>query len=144
MKKPNKKYTSIYVFMAVMLLIILGCTFILRKGDRTSSVAKVNDLNQRRKSKQPLEYPSAGSTFKRPSGHYAGALIEASGLKGCTIGGAQVSEKHAGFIINKGDATSKDVYELIEHVRKKVLEDSGVELEPEVRFLGRFDTEDNR
>ena len=125
-------------------LIILGCTFILRKGDRTSSVAKVNDLNQRRKSKQPLEYPSAGSTFKRPSGHYAGALIDASGLKGCTIGGAQVSEKHAGFIINKGDATSKDVYELIEHVRKKVLEDSGVELEPEVRFLGRFDTEDNR
>ena len=89
--------------------------------------------------KQPLEYPSAGSTFKRPAGYYAGALIESSCLKGTKIGGAEVSEKHAGFIINSGDATSRDIYELIKYVQKVVYEKHGVKMEPEVRFIGDFE-----
>ena len=91
---------------------------------------------RRRREKQPLEYPSAGSFFKRPEGHFAGALIESSGLKGYTVGGAQVSEKHAGFVINRGGATCADVLSLAEQVREKVLLDHGVELEPEVRYIG--------
>ena len=89
-----------------------------------------------RKEKQPLEFPSAGSVFKRPLGHYAGEMIEKSGLKGFRIGGAEVSEKHAGFIINRGTATSKDVLDLIEHIKKTVYENYEVELECEVRFIG--------
>ena len=94
------------------------------------------DLAQRRRSKQPLEFPSAGSTFKRPPGHFAGGLIEQCGLKGKTVGGAQVSEKHAGFVINTGNATCRDILDLIRLVRKTVLEETGVTLEPEVRMLG--------
>ena len=94
--------------------------------------------NARRRDKQPLNYPSAGSTFKRPAGHFAGALIEQCGLKGFSIGGAQVSEKHAGFIINMGDAFSRDIYELILHVQDTVLKETGVFLEPEVKMLGEF------
>ena len=94
------------------------------------------DLAQRRRAKQPLEYPSAGSTFKRPPGHFAGGLIEQCGLKGYQIGGAQVSELHANFIVNTGDATARDVKDLIELVQAKVSETYGIELQPEVRFLG--------
>ena len=97
----------------------------------------MDDKLRRRKEKQPLEYPSAGSTFKRPIGYYAGALVEQSGLKGYTVGGAQVSEKHAGFVINKGGATATDIITLIADVQKKVYEDSGVHLEPEVKIIGK-------
>lgn len=107
----------------------------LKKGDKTEIKAKMQELLQRRKDKQPLEYPSAGSTFKRPVGYFAGGLIEECGLKGCSVGGAQVSEKHAGFIINKGGATAKDVLDLIELVRDKVYREKGVMLEPEVRLI---------
>lgn len=99
--------------------------------------ARMREFADRRREKQPLSYPSAGSTFKRPPGHYAGALIEAAGLKGARVGGAQVSELHAGFIINTGHATCADVLALIELVRQRVLEDSGVLMEPEIRFIGR-------
>ena len=94
------------------------------------------DLAQRRRSKQPLEYPSAGSTFKRPAGHFAGGLIEQCGLKGTAVGGARVSEKHAGFVINTGGATCRDILTLIRQVRETVRRQTGVELEPEIRLLG--------
>ena len=96
----------------------------------------MKDLNGRRKDKQPLEYPSAGSTFKRPEGYFAGKLIEDAGCKGLTVGGARVSEKHAGFVINVGDATAKDVLDLIHEVQRRVLEQSGVMLEPEIKMTG--------
>ncbi len=116
--------------------IIISAKFILKKGARDEILKTMRELNAKRKEKQPLEYPSAGSTFKRPEGHFAGALIEEAGLKGYAIGGAQVSEKHAGFIINTGDATASDVCELIEYVKKTVYEKFNVELEPEVRITG--------
>ena len=93
------------------------------------------ELLQRRKDKQPLEFPSAGSTFKRPAGYFAAALIDECGLKGYSVGGAQVSEKHAGFVINKGNAKSADVLELIKHVREVVYKEKGVVIEPEVRLI---------
>ena len=97
--------------------------------------AAMDDLSRRRREKQPLEYPSAGSTFKRPAGHFAGTLIEQCGLKGLRVGGAQVSEKHAGFVINAGGATCADVLALIGEVRRVVQEQTGVELEPEVKMV---------
>ena len=106
----------------------------LEKGDKTAIKAKMDDLMGRRRDKQPLEYPSAGSTFKRPEGYFAGALIEQSGLKGFKVGGAQVSEKHAGFVVNVGGATAKDVIAVIDHCRKTVFADTGVILEPEVEI----------
>lgn len=115
--------------------VITGAYFKLIKDSQDAIKERMNDFLFRRKSKQPLEYPSAGSTFKRPEGYFAGALIEQSGLKGASVGGAQVSEKHAGFVINKGDATAHDVVELIEFIKKKVKEDSGVDLEPEIRIF---------
>ncbi len=118
--------------------VILGCTLRLKKADKEEIKALIGDYTQRRVSKQPLEKPSAGSTFKRPAGYFAGGLIEQAQLKGYTIGGAQVSEKHAGFIINKGGATARDVLELIEYVKKTVFEMSGVMLEPEVKMIGEF------
>ena len=118
--------------------IVTGAKFQLKKGNQAEIEAKMKDFASRRKEKQPLEYPSAGSTFKRPEGLFAGKLIQDAGLKGYTVGGAQVSEKHAGFVINKGNATSTDVYNLIKNVQAKVLETSGVELEPEVIMLGNF------
>ena len=118
--------------------LILGASFRLCTQEREACLARMNDFNSRRREKQPLTYPSAGSTFKRPKGAYAGTLIEQTGLKGFTIGGAQVSEKHAGFIINLGSATSRDIYELIDIVRKKVLDHTGILLEPEVKMLGEF------
>jgi len=95
----------------------------------------MNDLMSRRKDKQPIEYPSAGSTFKRPPGNFAGKLIEDCGLRGKSIGGAQVSEKHCGFIINKNNATSSDILDLIDFVRDEVLEKTGVMLETEVKLV---------
>lgn len=118
-------------------LIVTEAAFELTPGDRESIKAAMDDLNRRRRDKQPLTFPSAGSTFKRPEGYFAGALIEGAGLKGVSVGGAQVSEKHAGFIINTGCATAKDVLDLIELVKQRVFEKSGVTLEPEVRILGR-------
>lgn len=107
----------------------------LKKGDKAEIKAKMQELLQRRKDKQPLEFPSAGSTFKRPEGFFAGSLIEECGLKGYSVGGAQVSEKHAGFIINKGGATAQDVLDLIKYVQDRVYEEKGVHLEPEVRLI---------
>ena len=118
--------------------IILGCTFKLKYGDKEEIQRKISDYTQRRVSKQPLEKPSAGSTFKRPEGYFAGALIEGAGLKGKRIGGAEVSEKHAGFIINAGNATSKDVLDLIKYVQDAVYKKDGVMLEPEVKLVGEF------
>ncbi|MBQ9141067.1 MAG: UDP-N-acetylmuramate dehydrogenase [Lachnospiraceae bacterium] len=107
----------------------------LEIGEQTDIKARMEDLNTRRREKQPLEYPSAGSTFKRPEGYFAGELIMKAGLRGYQIGGAQVSEKHCGFIINKGNATAQDVKELIAYVQQTVKEHFGVDLEPEVITL---------
>lgn len=115
--------------------IITALTLKLRKGDKEEIKAKMDELIGKRKDKQPLEYPSAGSTFKRPEGYFAGALIEQCGLKGFTVGGAQVSAKHAGFVINIGSATAKDVLGVIEHCKKTVLAETGVTLEPEVKII---------
>ncbi len=106
----------------------------LTNGDKNEIKAKMDELMCKRRDKQPLEYPSAGSTFKRPEGYFAGALIEQCGLKGFTVGGAQVSEKHAGFVINIGGATAADVLGVVEHCRKTVFDNTGVKLEPEVEI----------
>lgn len=116
--------------------IVLACGIQLMPGDETQVRQTMLELAAKRREKQPLEYPSAGSTFKRPEGFFAGKLIEDAGLRGKKIGGAMVSEKHCGFIINEGNATAKDVTELIEFVRKTVYERFGVLLEPEVIFVG--------
>lgn len=115
--------------------IILSACFKLTKSDAEKITGVAKQTMQKRIEKQPLEYPSCGSAFKRPQGYFAGDLIERSGLKGFTVGGACVSEKHAGFIINKGNATTNDVVSLIQHVRKTVKEKFGVELEPEIRVI---------
>ncbi len=114
---------------------ILSLKLKLTKGDKASIKGKMDELLQKRKDKQPLEYPSAGSTFKRPLGYYAGALIEECSLKGYTVGGACVSKKHAGFVINKGGASCSDILAVIDHCRKTVYEQKGVTLETEVRFI---------
>ena len=116
--------------------LVLEAEMELEQGDAEEIRAKMEDLAQRRKSKQPLEYPSAGSTFKRPAGHFAAALIEQCGLKGLTVGGAQVSEKHAGFVINRGGATCADILKLTDQIKETVLRETGVALELEVRTLG--------
>lgn len=116
-------------------MIITGVTLKLKKGNPDEIRAKMDDYMSRRSTKQPLEYPSAGSVFKRPEGNFAGALIEQCGLKGKTCGGAQVSEKHAGFIINKSNATSKDVRDLIGEIQKTVSEKTGYNLECELIIL---------
>ena len=118
-------------------LIVLSASFSLEKGDSECIRTSMNEFIKRRKEKQPLEYPIAGSTFKRPEGYFAGALIEKNGFKGFSVGGAQVSEKHAGFIINKNRATEKDVSALIKIIQEKVLKNDGVLLEPEVIKVGR-------
>jgi len=115
--------------------IIIGSEISLQPKDKDEIKEYMNELSEKRHSKQPLEYPSAGSTFKRPEGFYAGKLIEDAGLRGYSIGGAMVSEKHCGFIINSGDATFDDVMNLIEYVQNKVYGQFGVELETEVRIL---------
>ncbi len=115
--------------------IALSAVMQLRQGDPGGIRAQMEDFAQRRRDKQPLNYPSAGSTFQRPKGYFAGKLIQDAGLMGYAVGGAQVSEKHAGFVINRGGATCADVLAVIDHVREEVLRQFGVELEPEVRLL---------
>ena len=116
--------------------IVLACGIQLMPGDEKEIRLTMLELGARRREKQPLEYPSAGSTFKRPEGYFAGKLIEEAGCKGLSVGDAKVSEKHCGFVVNEGEATAKDVQELIDQVRKKVYETSKVILEPEVIFVG--------
>lgn len=119
--------------------IVLGAKIALKPGNIEEITAMSKKLSEQRISKQPLEYPSAGSTFKRPEGYFAGKLIMDSGLRGYSVGGAQVSEKHCGFVINKGGATAQDVCDLMKHVTEVVYDKCGVTLEPEVKFLGEFD-----
>jgi UDP-N-acetylmuramate dehydrogenase len=118
--------------------VILAARIRLRRGDQEAIRARMEELREKRVSKQPLEYPSAGSTFKRPEGYFAGKLIQDAGLRGFTVGKAQVSEKHCGFVVNKGQATAADVAELMRRVSDKVEEQFGVRLEPEVKRLGEF------
>ncbi len=118
--------------------VILGCKLELTKGDQKEILALMEDLAERRCSKQPLNLPSAGSTFKRPEGYFAGKLIQDAGLMGFRVGGASVSEKHAGFVVNDKEATAEDVRMLIEEIQKKVEADFGVRLEAEVKFVGEF------
>lgn len=115
--------------------LILKACFHLEQGDPAAIKARMDELAAKRKEKQPLEYPSAGSMFKRPPGHFAAALIDQCGLKGLTVGGAQVSEKHAGFVVNRGGATCTDVLELVDQVKERVFQQTGVELEMEVKVL---------
>lgn len=116
--------------------VILSCVMKLKKGNYEEIKSAMQDYNKRRNDKQPVSMPSAGSTFKRPEGYFAGKLIQDCGLMGYSIGGAQVSEKHAGFVINKGDATAEDVLNLIKYIQDTVEEKFGVRLEPEVRLIG--------
>ncbi len=116
-------------------IVALSAVFALTPGDPAAIRQRMQELMQKRKESQPLEWPSAGSTFKRPEGYFAGTLIDQCGLKGLTVGGAQVSEKHAGFVINRGGATCADVLALIEEIQKRVWEARGVRLEPEVRII---------
>ncbi|WP_019239853.1 MULTISPECIES: UDP-N-acetylmuramate dehydrogenase [Enorma] len=119
-------------------LVVLEAVFALVPDMEASIRARMDDYQRRREEKQPLELPSAGSTFKRPAGYFAGKLIMDAGLRGCRVGGAQVSEKHCGFVVNTGGATAADVNALIEHVQAEVREQFGVELEPEVHRIGEF------
>lgn len=127
--------------------IVLGAKMKLARGEKTDIKAKMDEYSLARRTKQPLEYPSAGSTFKRPTGYFAGKLVQDSGLKGACVGGAMVSEKHSGFLINyTGEATAKDMQSLILQVQKKVYEDSGelkIELHPEVKMIGEFESLDS-
>ena len=118
--------------------IVLAATLELKPGNREEIRKLMEDLKQRRAEKQPLDMPSAGSTFKRPEGYFAGKLIMDAGLRGFSVGGAQISEKHCGFVVNTGEASASDVLNLIREVQKRVRENSGVELETEVKFLGEF------
>ncbi|WP_028263418.1 UDP-N-acetylmuramate dehydrogenase [Atopobium fossor] len=117
-------------------LVVLEVTYLLHEGNESEIRAKMDDFTQRRESKQPLELPSAGSTFKRPEGYFAGKLIMDAGLQGYRVGGAEVSTKHAGFVVNIDHATAADVHSVIQHVQDEVMRQFGVCLEPEVRFLG--------
>lgn len=118
--------------------IVLAARLELTPGDKAKIRERMDELRDQRVSKQPLEYPSAGSTFKRPEGYYAGKLIMDAGLRGFRVGDAQVAEKHCGFVINRGQATAHDVDALMQEVRRRVMEQFGVELEPEVRRIGEF------
>ena len=118
--------------------IVLSTTFSLKKGEKSAILAQMQELAARRKEKQPLEYPSAGSTFQRPAGYFAGKLIQDAGLAGFAVGDACVSEKHCGFVINRGQASAADVYRLCLTVQNRVWDEFNVELEPEIRLLGDF------
>ena len=117
-------------------MIVLQVIIELKTGDKEQIKDRMNQLSELRKQKQPLEYPSAGSTFKRPEGYFAGKLIADAGLKGYSIGGAAVSEKHAGFVVNMGGATAKDVVELTDYIKKRIIEQFGVTLELEIKKVG--------
>ena len=119
--------------------LVLSARITLSRGKEEDIKARTRELSEMRTQKQPLDYPSAGSTFKRPEGYFAGKLIMDSGLRGYSVGGAMVSEKHCGFVINKGNATAEDVVSLMKHVTEVVQEKYGVTLEPEVKFMGEFD-----
>jgi UDP-N-acetylmuramate dehydrogenase len=123
------------VFQSAPESVILGGKFRLKAGNPAEIKAKMDDLMARRREKQPLEYPSAGSTFKRAPGYFTGKLIQEAGLKGAMVGGAQVSEKHAGFVINRNGATARDVLALIEQIKEQVVRQFGVEIECEVRII---------
>ena len=116
--------------------VVLGAKIRLKKGDKDTIKARMDELAAKRKASQPLEYPSAGSTFKRPVGNFAGTLIDETGLKGLQVGGAQISTKHAGFVVNSGNATAADVLNLIKEVQDRVYAKNGVRLFPEVRIIG--------
>lgn len=118
--------------------IVLSAVIELAAGQKDAILTRMEELKQQRVARQPLEYPSAGSTFKRPEGYFAGKLIMDAGLRGFTVGGAQISEKHCGFVINRGNATAEDVVNLMEETKKIVMEKFGVVLEPEVKRLGEF------
>ena len=118
--------------------VVLEAVIRLQPGSRDEIRARMEELREKRVEKQPLEFGSAGSTFKRPEGYFAGKLIEDAGLRGFRVGNAQVSEKHCGFVINRGGATAMEVLELMEEVSRRVEENSGVRLEPEVKKIGEF------
>ena len=118
--------------------LVLGAVIVLEQGDQEAIKARMKELTEQRVSKQPLEFPSAGSTFKRPEGYFAGKLIEDAGLKGFTVGGAAVSDKHAGFVINKGGASAADIASLCRQVQAEVFKQTGIQLELEIRLLGDF------
>ena len=115
---------------------MIGAVFCLERGDRQTILHRIDEIMDKRRQKHPLDYPSAGSIFKNPAGHPAGLLIEAAGLKGLQIGGAKISEKHGNFIINAGHASAADILALIEQVQQKVLAQTGIALETEVRIIG--------
>ena len=119
--------------------VLLSAIFKLSLGNAAEIRAEMDELLFRRREKQPLQYPSCGSFFKRPVGYYAGALIEQAGLKGYRVGDAQVSEMHAGVVINRGHATSSEIYRLMQEVQRRVQAQFGVTLEPEVRLIGHFE-----
>lgn len=121
--------------------LVLEAEFLLNKGDKDAIKERMDELAAKRREKQPLEYPSAGSTFKRPAGHFAGKLIEDAGLKGFTVGGAAVSDKHAGFVINKDGASAADIASLCRQVQAEVFKQTGIQLELEIRLLGDFKEE---
>lgn len=123
-------------------LIVCSATFNLQSGDQKEIRAKIDDLQQRRSEKQPLEMHSAGSTFKRPVGHFVGKLVSEAGLQGWGVGDAEVSQKHAGFVVNTGHATATEICQVIKHVQQVILQQNDVHLEPEVRFVGEFLPED--
>ncbi len=137
---PAEKLDLSYRHSAVeeMNAIILSADIFLNRGNKNEIKERMEDFQRRRIEKQPLEYPSAGSTFKRPKGYFAGKLISDAGLRGLEVGGAAVSEKHCGFIINKGGASASDIKELMDRVSEKVYSEFNVRLEPEVRLLGRW------
>ncbi|MFT8313758.1 MAG: UDP-N-acetylmuramate dehydrogenase [Clostridium sp.] len=142
----NKEQLELQYRMSAILknnYVVLEVTFQLKKGDYEKIKNRIDELMQRRREKQPLEYPSAGSTFKRPTGYFAGKLIQDSGLKGKSVGDAEVSVKHSGFIINKGNAKARDILDLIEIVQNTVKEKFNVELHPEVRIIGEEEDEKN-
>jgi UDP-N-acetylmuramate dehydrogenase len=116
---------------------VTDVTLKLSQGNADEIKARIDDIREQRVTKQPLNFPSAGSTFKRPEGYFAGKLIDDAGLRGYTVGGAQVSEKHCGFVVNKDNASCKDVLELMHNVDAKVFDKFGVHLTPEVRIIGR-------
>lgn len=136
MNREEMKFSYRHSILCDTPMVVVSAKLTLLRCDMKQSKCKLKEMNTKRRDKQPLEYASAGSTFKRPEGYYAGALIEQVGCKGMCIGGAQVSEKHAGFIVNKGKATPDDVLALIEQVREKVKAQCGVELETEVKVVG--------
>lgn len=138
LNKERLKLSYRHSVMMEQPLVVIKAGFSFQKGDPEAINQKVSELSRSRKEKQPLEYPSAGSTFKRPEGYFAGKLIQDCGLKGFRVGDAVVSEKHSGFVINAGQATAADVMALIRHVQKEVYAQFHVQIEPEVRMLGEF------